>query len=241
MLRGEDVSDLQRRLGTLGFDAGRVDGIFGPDTARALADFQVNAGIVADAIFGPDSHAMIQRMDRWASDSSVASVRERDRLRNTPMALEGSRVIIGDIGGLAALTEATARVLGRSGCVVDVLHHPDASTQARIANEFGADLYIGLSLSEVATCRATFFRIQGFESVGGRRMAELLSARLGELFEADSTAEGMRLPVLRETRMPAIQCLLGPPELAVRENARIAETIKDCVMVWFESPVDDHQ
>ena len=30
MLRGDDVAELQLRLGALGFDAGRVDGIFGP-------------------------------------------------------------------------------------------------------------------------------------------------------------------------------------------------------------------
>ncbi|MGI9609601.1 MAG: peptidoglycan-binding protein [Acidimicrobiia bacterium] len=239
MLRGEDVSELQRRLGALGFDAGRVDGIFGPDTAGALADFQLNAGIVADAICGPDSLGVLDRMDRWSSGSAVASVRERDRLRNTPMLLQGSRVILGDIGGLAALTDATARALQRVGCTVDVLHHPDASTQARIANDFSADLFIGLTLSDAPACRAAFFKIEGFESVGGRRIAELMAHDLGEVLRTDATSEGMRLPVLRETRMPAVQCLIGPADAAVRETAALAETIKGCVTVWFESPVED--
>ncbi|MGA1038531.1 MAG: peptidoglycan-binding domain-containing protein, partial [Ilumatobacteraceae bacterium] len=35
-LRGEDVAELQRILARLGFNCGRVDGIFGPDTAGAL-------------------------------------------------------------------------------------------------------------------------------------------------------------------------------------------------------------
>ena len=39
-LRGDDVAELQRRLGTLGFDAGRVDGIFGEGTQQALLDFE---------------------------------------------------------------------------------------------------------------------------------------------------------------------------------------------------------
>ena len=38
MLRGDDVAELQQRLGALGFDAGRVDGIFGPETAAAQAE-----------------------------------------------------------------------------------------------------------------------------------------------------------------------------------------------------------
>ena len=35
-LRGDDVAELQRQLGRLGFDPGRVDGIFGPNTTAAL-------------------------------------------------------------------------------------------------------------------------------------------------------------------------------------------------------------
>src|SRR6266545_3977054 len=45
MLRGDDVYELQRELGSLGFDAGRVDGIFGPRTLEALLGFQRNAGV----------------------------------------------------------------------------------------------------------------------------------------------------------------------------------------------------
>ena len=44
MLRGDDVAELQQDLGALGFDAGRVDGIFGPRTKDALEQFQRNIG-----------------------------------------------------------------------------------------------------------------------------------------------------------------------------------------------------
>ena len=53
MMRGDDVADLQLRLGGLGFDAGRIDGVFGPDSARALLDFQRNTGLATDGIAGP--------------------------------------------------------------------------------------------------------------------------------------------------------------------------------------------
>ena len=39
----------------LGFDCGRVDGILGPRTARALEEFQSNCGIAADGVCGPDT------------------------------------------------------------------------------------------------------------------------------------------------------------------------------------------
>jgi N-acetylmuramoyl-L-alanine amidase len=42
MLRGDDVAELQQRLSALGFDTGRVDGIFGDQTSIALGDFQRN-------------------------------------------------------------------------------------------------------------------------------------------------------------------------------------------------------
>ena len=50
MLRGDDVAELQQRLCTLGFDTGRVDGIFGDATVRALGEFQRNAGLPVDGI-----------------------------------------------------------------------------------------------------------------------------------------------------------------------------------------------
>ena len=36
MQHGDDVAALQKRLHDLGFDCGRIDGIFGPDTERGL-------------------------------------------------------------------------------------------------------------------------------------------------------------------------------------------------------------
>ena len=46
MLRGDDVAELQQRLSALGFDTGRVDGIFGDLTSAALGEFQRNARCV---------------------------------------------------------------------------------------------------------------------------------------------------------------------------------------------------
>ena len=40
MMRGDDVEDLQQRLGSLGFDARWVDGIFGVNTHDAVREFQ---------------------------------------------------------------------------------------------------------------------------------------------------------------------------------------------------------
>src|SRR5262249_698888 len=74
--RGHDVAGLQRRLGRLGFDAGRVDGIFGPLTARALDDFQRNMGLPTDGVCGYDTIHALQRLGDRVAGPSIAAVRE---------------------------------------------------------------------------------------------------------------------------------------------------------------------
>ncbi|HET7558430.1 MAG TPA: peptidoglycan-binding protein [Limnochordia bacterium] len=46
-LSGLDVSELQSRLQTLGFYQGAVDGVFGPGTRNAVAQFQAGEGVPA--------------------------------------------------------------------------------------------------------------------------------------------------------------------------------------------------
>jgi peptidoglycan hydrolase-like protein with peptidoglycan-binding domain len=44
-LRGDDVAQLQEALALLGFDPGRIDGIFGIQTQQALQEFQRNCAL----------------------------------------------------------------------------------------------------------------------------------------------------------------------------------------------------
>ena len=46
------VRDLQRRLAVAGYPAGRVDGLFGPQTARAVLAFQASHGLPVDGVVG---------------------------------------------------------------------------------------------------------------------------------------------------------------------------------------------
>ena len=75
MLRGDDVAELQRRLNALGFDAGREDGILGPETEARAVEFQRNAGLAPDGICGPATLAALDHVGSLA-EGSVASVRE---------------------------------------------------------------------------------------------------------------------------------------------------------------------
>lgn len=51
--RGEEVRKIQKKLKSLGYYTGAVDGIFGTGTRNAVKAFQKNCGITADGIAGP--------------------------------------------------------------------------------------------------------------------------------------------------------------------------------------------
>ena len=50
---GEDIKDVQRRLNNLGYDAGTVDGYYGPKGVEAVKDFQGVNGLTVDGSVGP--------------------------------------------------------------------------------------------------------------------------------------------------------------------------------------------
>ncbi len=52
---GRDVASLQQALNALGFACGVGDAIFGAFTERAVREFQLNSGLPADGIVGPET------------------------------------------------------------------------------------------------------------------------------------------------------------------------------------------
>ncbi len=244
MLRGDDVAHLQRRLGALGFDAGRVDGIFGVQTNLALTDFQRNVGLnVDDGILGPETLRMLLRVSGRANGSDVvAEIRERQRLREAPRTLIGRRIVVGETGGLAALAESVRRALARAGCSVHPLHDPDESAQAGQANRLNGEVYLGLRFEPDAPgCGTDYFvGYNGIGSDGGRRLAETIQATVpSALAIPDRGVRGMRIPVLRETRMPAVLVELGPPAVVVERGVAVAAALSRALAVWASSPVDE--
>lgn len=238
MMRGDDIADLQGRLGALGFDAGRADGIFGPATASALAEFQRNAGVTSDGICGPDTVAALRRLGPHRTAALMVNhVRERERLRDASPGLEGRRVAIGHPGGLAALTQAMHRHLREAGAHVLSLHHPDGSAQARMANTFDADVLLALRVHALPANRAAYFRGLRFWSQPGHLLAELVGAALAPLTGQPATITGMRLPLLRETRMPAVTAELGPASLVVAANEQLAVALVRALVTWAATPI----
>ena len=241
MLRGDDVADLQRRLSALGFDTGRVDGIFGEQTASALAEFQRNTGLAADAILGASTLRELRRVTpRYPDPELVSAVRDRERMRRAPRTLLGRHIAVGEEGGLDALTAAVRRRLVGEGAMVVPVLHPEGSAQAEQANTAGVEVYLGLRLDpDRERCAAAYYAGYQYESPGGRRLAELVQA-LGAaaLGVSPEGAHGMSLDVLRETRMPAVVCEVGPPSLVVRHTAALASALAEALTAWALTPLD---
>jgi N-acetylmuramoyl-L-alanine amidase len=232
-LRGDDVAELQGLLARLGFDCGRVDGIFGPLTARALADFQSNCGLASDGICGTDTVRALSRVKaHTGSGPGVAAVRERERLRHAPTSLTGIRVVVGQFGGLSAIGRHVSRELRLAGAHVMTLDEPDPVVQALAANQFVAQLYLGFEAGTGDRSVVHHYQVPTFESLGGRTLSRCLTDALAAGIAMDEPV-GMRLPVLRETKMPAVLCTIAPVRPAVDAATAIAQAVVSSLESWL--------
>lgn len=241
-LRGDDIVDLQQRLNALGFDAGRVDGRFGPDTDNAVRDFQRNAGLLVDGKCGLKTISSLHRLRSKGPDSDTAAVREALRLGAAPATLAGRRVALGEHGGLGAFLREVQHVLTDRAAVVTLLSHPEASILAGQANATGAEVYLGLGLAPAGRgCRAAYWGPRdGSVSPAGRHLAGLLLDELSiSGAGTDGPAAPMASPILRETRMPAVVLELGPPRFAVERAAIAAGAIGRALARWVDRPCLD--
>jgi N-acetylmuramoyl-L-alanine amidase len=172
-LVGEDVRALQERLLEMGFDSGRADGIYGPRTARAVAQFQREVGLTPDGSCGPQTMKGLRRLGRKVVGGRPQWLREAEAFRQSGSSLVGKTIVIDpghggaeDLGvvvpdGQLRWTEAdlsfdiATRLEGRllaAGMRVHLTRGPSPAQpmtgqeRAALANSLGADLLISLHL-----------------------------------------------------------------------------------------------
>ena len=73
-MTGTEVTELQRRLMTLGYLAGPADGIYGTDTAEAVYLFQKRSGLVRDGIAGAKTLAAIYSLSAPSAATPAPTV-----------------------------------------------------------------------------------------------------------------------------------------------------------------------
>lgn len=245
--RGDDVAELQSRLGRLGFDCGRVDGIFGGRTASALDDFQRNCGLQADGVCGPATVRALDVLSRQTGTGpGVARLREVETLRVIVGSLVRRRVVVGQFGGLGTITRSVSRMLRHRGAHVITVDEPDAVTQAAAANRFGAEVYLGFDGSLADSTTVAYYAVPAFESAGGRSLAERLAHELRSVAMrpqagteqcGEVVVVGMRLPVLRETRMTAVLCSLGQVQKWTDRSHAVTTGVVQALAAWSVAPL----
>ena len=234
MMRGDDVRTLQLRLDSLGFDPGRIDGIFGPETELALIAFQRDAAIAADGICGPDTTSAFARLGHLA-DGTIGGVRERAVLAATPRQLSGRRVFIASRPTAGPVVEALDSALSAVGVMTarDTSLVVDAEA-ATPAQTFDADLSVLLQPSADPKWRSAYYSSDRYQSLRGRAIAVCIAESLEAGAEEPRPAAGLTVGFLRETRMPAVVVQLDPAELAAPDSiiGALVQGIRD----GFESP-----
>jgi N-acetylmuramoyl-L-alanine amidase len=209
MMRGEDVSEIQSRLSSLGFDVGKVDGIFGPKTEQAILDFQHNRGLAEDGKAGPEVVTEVHLVTRGEMKEGRQAVREREWLRRLPPTVAGARVYL-DAGcrdaheASVAWEAASAAALGLQelGGLPVLSRSQDGSLperlRARRANVLGADLIIAFQLNPNGEDFVFYFSSEH----GGSAAGELLARSIASV--AGGKVEGRASAMLKETRAPAV-------------------------------------
>ena len=238
-MRGDDVAELQAALARLGFDCGRVDGIYGPDTVAALRDFQRNSGLPDDGVCGHDTIRTLLTLTRQSgSGPGVVMVREAEQFTTGNRSLGHLRVVIGEFGGLGALARQVQMALRQHSASAVTVDGSDASAHAALANRYRAHAYLGFEAIDEHAATLHHYCVPGFESTGGRLLSEQLGNNAPRLWRRDEVVRvGTRLPILRETRMPAVLWRMGPTHLVVSETPAIVRSVVVAVERWVRSPL----
>jgi N-acetylmuramoyl-L-alanine amidase len=231
-LRGDDIMSLQTNLALLGFDCGRIDGILGPNTVRSLTDFQQNYGLVADGICGAETLQALSRMSsQTGSGPGIVSIRESEKLHHAARVGSSLKIVVGCFGDLQSVSRGLTRKLREQYDDVMTVEESDSALHATSANSFQADAYVGIAASAAQHHDIVFYETEGFSSPGGRRLAEAIAAQLEQVGPGQYAVRGMRLPILRATRMPAVVCLFG--QSSQPQADAITQAICTAVSAWF--------
>ena len=236
VLAGDDVLALQQRLLDLGFQVGKIDGRFGPQTERAVRDFQRNVGVPPDGTCGPATLKSLSRLAPIVRGGSPNAMRAEERIRRAGPQLTGKIVVIDpSVGRFAdssmrlradAITADLARrIEGRlvATGVQAFLTNTGGATEdteverAEFANRTDAHLCISVQVdgseNPDAAGVSTYFygsEAHGVSSSAGERFAGLVQREIVARTDlGDLRSHAKTYDILRRTRMPAVRIEAG--------------------------------
>lgn len=224
LLRGDDVAELQSRLTQMGFDCGRVDGIYGPRLESGVKEFQQSVGISIDGKCGPATIISLLRLSRIVSGGAPTAMRESATQRNRGPALANKVIVLNPDGNdetvydVALRTEGRLLALGSSVFLTKgAANNPSEIERIAFTNQSSADLMISLHVdsykNENAHGAATYYYgsdVHGIHSIVGERFASLVQREICARTDlANCRTHAKAWDLLRLTKAPAVQIDLG--------------------------------
>lgn len=262
MIHGEDVATLQHKLQDLGFHVDRLDGIFGPQTDRAVREFQRSVGLADDGTCGPAVFAAFARLSRTVTGGSQEHLRDLVALDFGPK-IDTASIFIDVVENDALLVDSTLTVsevcwdiatrlegrLSAAGSLVSFSRpaggpRPDEQDCAKLANELKADLVIALSMDVCASpdangIAASFFGHTHSRSVMGSRLADtILQEVTNRTLLRDCRSHERTWDLLRMTKMPAVQVDLGYATNAGDAKLLADEQVRDDIASGLASSIN---
>ncbi len=253
LMRGDDVAELQSRLTQMGFDCGRVDGIYGPRLESGVKEFQKSVGISVDGKCGPATIISLLRLSRIVSGGAPTAMRESATHRNRGPALANKVLVLNPDGNdetvydVALRTEGRLLALGASVFLTKgSSNNPTENERIAFANQSGADLMISLRIdsykNENAHGAATYYYgsdVHGIHSIVGERFASLVQREIcarTDLVNCRTHAKAWDL--LRLTRAPAVQIDLGyssnPGDINRLSRADFRDVIAEALVIAIQ-------
>ena len=256
LMRGDDVAALQNRLSEMGFNCGKVDGIFGAMTENAVKEFQKSAGVKADGTCGPATVMALMRLQRTVAGGAPTALREEAARINRGPALANKIIVLdpssdpsdADIAfDVAQRLEGRLIALGvtvfltRSGAM-----NPSDSARIAMANKSNSDLVISLHTDNYTNAKAsgvaTYYYgsdIHGVHSVVGEKFAALVQREITartDLLNCRTHAKTWDL--LRLTKAPTVRIDLGylsnPSDAKKLADPAFRETIVESIAIAIQ-------
>ena len=253
LMRGDDVAELQSRLTQMGFDCGRVDGIYGPRLETGVKEFQKSVGISVDGKCGPATIISLLRLNRIVSGGAPTAMRESATQRNRGPALANKIIVLNPDGNnetvydVALRTEGRLLALGSSVFLTKgASNNPSELERITFTNQSNADLMISLHVdnykNENAHGAATYYYgsdVHGIHSIVGERFASLVQREIcarTDLVNCRTHAKAWDL--LRLTKAPAVQIDLGyssnPGDTNRLSRAEFRDVIAEALVIAIQ-------
>jgi N-acetylmuramoyl-L-alanine amidase len=225
-LRGDDVAELQVRLAQLGFNPGRIDGIFGPLLEDALSDFQRNCGL---EINGTLTKRTLLELTRVTPSTSTRHLVNDARDVAGFLDVASGPIVLFGSSPLRSLLETSLR----AQCEVVVLEGVSDNEVASFANDHKAAVVLSLEqVDQSDEFRLNYWASYRSHSRRGEMLASTFASALSKS-QAASRVEvaGMALPILRETKMTTLYLEHGP--FATEDLRGVTEALTSVLVEVF--------